>query len=158
MPTPPISTQIERTSEGELSDGELSAWRGLLRAHRELVAHLDEELQRSHDLPLSSYEVLLCLARSEHGRLRMGDLAERLLLSRSGLTRLVDRLERRGLVYRERCEEDRPRTLRAHHRPGRELFERRGPTTSTASAGTSSPGSATATSRTSPPSGSGSGN
>ena len=122
MPTPPVSTQIERTSEGELSDGELSVWRGFLRAHRELVAHLDEELQRSHDLPLSSYEVLLCLARSEHGRLRMGELAERLLLSRSGLTRLVDRLERRGLVYRERCEED-ARGLFAHITdPGRELF------------------------------------
>ena len=106
-----------------MDDQELGAWRGFLRAHREVVAHLDEELQRTHDLPLSSYEVLLYLADSEDGRLRMGDLADRLLLSRSGLTRLVDRLERRGLVSRERCEED-ARGLFAHITPeGRELFE-----------------------------------
>ena len=106
-----------------LDDRELDAWRGFLRAHREVVAHLDEELQRTHDLPLSSYEVLLYLADSEEGRLRMGELADRLLLSRSGLTRLVDRLERRGLVKRERCKED-ARGLFAHITPeGREVFE-----------------------------------
>jgi DNA-binding MarR family transcriptional regulator len=122
MPTPPTAARTETADVG-LDERELAAWKGFLRAHSEVVAHLDEELQRSHDLPLSSYEVLLYLAGSDDGRLRMGDLAERLLLSRSGLTRLVDRLERRGLVYRERCKED-ARGLFAHITDdGRELFE-----------------------------------
>ncbi|HEX6116660.1 MAG TPA: MarR family transcriptional regulator, partial [Solirubrobacterales bacterium] len=95
MPTPPTIPRTDSPAADtvELDDRELAAWRGFLRAHREVVAHLDEELQRAHDLPLSSYEVLLYLAEAEDGRLRMGELAERLLLSRSGLTRLVDRLE-----------------------------------------------------------------
>jgi DNA-binding MarR family transcriptional regulator len=124
MPTPPAPPRTEhRTQEGDLDERELSAWRGFLRAHREVVAHLDDELQRAHDLPLSSYEVLLYLADANGGRLRMGELADRLLLSRSGLTRLVDRLERRGLVARERCKED-ARGLFARITPaGRELFE-----------------------------------
>jgi len=125
VPTPPAPPRTERAVRGEadLEDRELAAWRGFLRAHREVVAHLDEELQRAHDLPLSSYEVLLYLADAGNGRLRMGELADRLLLSRSGLTRLVDRLERRDLVVRERCQED-ARGLFARITPaGRELFE-----------------------------------
>lgn len=78
----------------------------MLRAHRELVARLDAELIRDHNLPLSSYEVLITLADAPEQRLRMGELADQLLLSRSGLTRLVDRLEKQGLVERLRCPED----------------------------------------------------
>jgi DNA-binding MarR family transcriptional regulator len=78
----------------------------MLRAHAELVRELDAELAREHDMPLSSYEVLLFLNDSEDGRMRMSELAESALLSRSGLTRLVDRLERQGLLKRERCESD----------------------------------------------------
>ena len=78
----------------------------MLAAHQELVHRLDAELERDHGLPLSSYEVLMNLADAEGERLRMGELADRLLLSRSGITRLIDRLERQGLVDRERCEED----------------------------------------------------
>lgn len=78
----------------------------MLRAHRDLVARLDAELERTNALPLTSYEVLMLLGDSAEGRLRMGELAAELLLSRSGLTRLVDRLERDGLVARERCPED----------------------------------------------------
>jgi len=78
----------------------------MLRAHAELVRELDTELAREHDMPLSSYEVLLFLNDSEDGRMRMSELADSVLLSRSGLTRLVDRLERQGLLKRERCESD----------------------------------------------------
>jgi DNA-binding MarR family transcriptional regulator len=78
----------------------------MLRAHAELVRELDAELAREHDMPLSSYEVLLFLNDSEDGRMRMSELADSVLLSRSGLTRLVDRLERQGLLRRERCESD----------------------------------------------------
>jgi len=90
----------------ELAPQELNAWRGLLRVHRDLVGRLDAELEREHGLPLSSYEVLMYLAAASGGRLRMGELADALLLSRSGLTRLVDRLQRQGLVGRERCGDD----------------------------------------------------
>ena len=89
-----------------LDEEELAAWRGMLRAHAELVRTLDAELTREHDLPLSSYEVLLYLNDSGDGRLRMSELADSVLLSRSGLTRLVDRLERQGLLKRERCASD----------------------------------------------------
>jgi DNA-binding MarR family transcriptional regulator len=78
----------------------------MLRAHAELVRELDAELAREHDMPLSSYEVLLFLNDSAEGRMRMSELADSALLSRSGLTRLVDRLERQGLLTRERCESD----------------------------------------------------
>ena len=78
----------------------------MLRAHAELTRALDAELAREHDLPLSSYEVLLFLNDSDEGRMRMSELAESVLLSRSGLTRLVDRLERQGLLRRERCASD----------------------------------------------------
>jgi DNA-binding MarR family transcriptional regulator len=89
-----------------LDQEELAAWRGMLRAHAELTRTLDAELAREHDLPLSSYEVLLYLADADGGRMRMSELADSVLLSRSGLTRLVDRLERQGLLRRERCESD----------------------------------------------------
>ena len=89
-----------------LDQEELGAWRGMLRAHAALTRSLDAELTREHDLPLSSYEVLLFLNDSEDGRMRMSELADSVLLSRSGLTRLVDRLERQGLLRRERCTSD----------------------------------------------------
>jgi len=96
--------RIERQSE--LSADEEDAWAGLLRAHARLVRELDAELTAAHHLPLTSYEVLLKLARAPGGRLRMSELAEAVLLSRSGLTRLVDRVEREGLVERRSCQDD----------------------------------------------------
>ena len=95
----------------------------MLRAHAELTRALDAQLAREHKLPLSSYEVLLFLADAPGGRMRMSELAESVLLSRSGLTRLVDRLEREGLLKRERCESD-ARGLFAEITPaGRRLFD-----------------------------------
>lgn len=94
-------------SSAALSERELNAWRGLLATHSRVIARLDEELEREHGLPLTSYEVLIYLADAEDCSLRMSDLADRLFLSRSGLTRLVDRLVKAGLVERVRCESDR---------------------------------------------------
>ncbi len=90
----------------ELTPEELAAWRGLLRVHAALMKGLDAELEREHGLPLTSYEVLLYLRAAPDGRLRMADLADRVLLSRSGMTRLVDRLEREGLLQRAQCSRD----------------------------------------------------
>ena len=72
----------------------------MLRVHARLIAELDAELVARHDLPLVSYEVLLALHDAPEGRMRMAELAESVLLSRSGTTRLCDRLEREGLVGR----------------------------------------------------------
>jgi DNA-binding MarR family transcriptional regulator len=90
----------------ELAPAELAAWRGLLRAHAALVKALDAELVAQHDLPLSSYEVLISLQAAPDRRLRMAELADALLLSRSGMTRLVDWLERGGLIERVSCDAD----------------------------------------------------
>jgi DNA-binding MarR family transcriptional regulator len=94
-------------SEIDLDAREVAAWRGFLRSHAAVVRELDRELELAHGLPLNEYEVLWLLSRAPDGRLRMSDLAERVLLSQSGLTRLADRLERAGLVVRVRCSEDR---------------------------------------------------
>jgi len=96
----------QRATRGLLDERELAAWRGMLETHSRMVAMLDSELERDHDLPLSSYEVLMNLADAEGQRLRMGELADRLLLSRSGITRLADRLVDQGLIERERCTDD----------------------------------------------------
>jgi DNA-binding MarR family transcriptional regulator len=89
-----------------LDETELRAWRGLLRAHALLVKRLDAELEAEHGLPLTSYEVLVHLADTEGSKMRMCDIAESVLLSRSGLTRLIDRLERDGYVERVSCADD----------------------------------------------------
>ena len=94
------------TGEAELDEVELAAWRGLLRVHAALVKELDAELEARHGLPLTSYEVLRSLRKSPHGKLRMAELAEHALLSRSGMTRLIDRLEREGMVGRLTCDKD----------------------------------------------------
>jgi DNA-binding MarR family transcriptional regulator len=107
-----------------LDRDELDAWRGMLRAHAELTRELDAELTATHGLPLSSYEVLLFVGDAPEGRMRMSELADSVLLSRSGLTRLVDRLERAGLIERVQCNED-ARGYFAQITPaGRELFDR----------------------------------
>jgi DNA-binding MarR family transcriptional regulator len=106
-----------------LTPEELGAWRGLLRVHAGMTKALDAELVREHGLPLSSYEVLLFLADAPEGRLRMSELADGVLLSRSGLTRLVDRMEREGLLRRERCEDDARGYNAAITPKGRELFQ-----------------------------------
>lgn len=100
------TAQEGRASGARLDPNALAAWRGFLRVHSALTKELDAELMAEHGLSLSSYEVLLHLADSPEGHVRMSDLADSVLLSRSGLTRLVDRLEHDGLVRRESCPSD----------------------------------------------------
>jgi DNA-binding MarR family transcriptional regulator len=92
--------------DGRLSDAELRAWQAFLHAHHQVVRRLDAELRAEHDLPLNGYDVLLRLARAPRRSLRMTDLAERVMMSPSGLTRVVDRLVEAGLVRRERASGD----------------------------------------------------
>ena len=90
----------------DLAPAELAAWRGMLRAQASLLHEMDAELVATHGLALRSYEVLLHLDDAPRRRLRMSDLSRSVLLSASGVSRLVDRLERDGLVRRERCSAD----------------------------------------------------
>ena len=101
-----MATTAHTTSGAELSPRELRAWRGMLRVHATLTKSLDAELEARHGLPLTSYEVLLFLHHATEEKMRMCDLASSVLLSRSGLTRLVDRMERDGLLVRESCAAD----------------------------------------------------
>lgn len=89
-----------------LGAAELAAWRGLLRVHAALMKALDAELEEAHGLALSSYGVLAQLSEAPEARMRMRDLADSVLLSRSGLSRLADRLEADGLIERASCPSD----------------------------------------------------
>jgi DNA-binding MarR family transcriptional regulator len=88
-------------------DPRLAAWSAFLRAHARVVRELEHELQAEQRLALTDYDVLVQLANAPDRRLRMSDLADRLLLSRSGATRLVDRLVAQGLLERVMCDIDR---------------------------------------------------
>jgi DNA-binding MarR family transcriptional regulator len=92
-------------SQLHLAPAELRAWRSFLEAHSRVVAHLEAELVSS-GMSLADYDVLYHLASATGRRLRMHELADRVLLSRSGLTRLVDRLSAAGLVARMSCAQD----------------------------------------------------
>ncbi len=95
-----------RSRSGPTRD-QLASWRAFLRAHASVTRLLEAELLAEHDLPLASYDVLVQLAEAPDRRLRMTELADAVLLSRSGVTRLVDRLETAGLVERLTCDTDR---------------------------------------------------
>jgi DNA-binding MarR family transcriptional regulator len=88
-------------------DPRLETWRSFLVAHAQIRRQLERELQAEQSLGLGEYEVLLILARATKRQLRMSELADHLVLSRSGVTRLVDRLEADSLVKRTSCDTDR---------------------------------------------------
>jgi DNA-binding MarR family transcriptional regulator len=89
-----------------LDDAEMAAWHAMIRAHSRVVRRLEAELDAEHGLSLPAYEVLAHLSTSPERRLRMSDLAKHAILTPSGLTRLVDKLAREGLVERQRCGAD----------------------------------------------------
>ena len=85
----------------------LDAWARLLRGHASLTRAVSARLVAEHGLTINDYDALLHLARAEEGRMRRVDLAERLVLTASGVTRLLDGLEQAGLVERAACASDR---------------------------------------------------
>ena len=89
-----------------LDQREMAAWHALIRSHARVVRRLESELESEQGLTLQAYEVLAHLSESPQRRLRMSDLAALVVLSPSGLTRLVDKLAAEGLVERARCEAD----------------------------------------------------
>jgi DNA-binding MarR family transcriptional regulator len=83
------------------------AWGALTRTHAAITQRLQDALAQAEFPPLPWYEMLATLADSPDGRMRMGDLAEALVITRGGLTKLVDRLVKAGLLERTFCETDR---------------------------------------------------
>ena len=96
-----MSTQVSSRNTPEIQ-----VWVGLLRAHATSVRRFNSELVAEHGLTLNDYEVLLHLSSAEGGQLRRVDLAKRVLLTPSGITRLLEGLERSGYVERAFCESD----------------------------------------------------
>jgi DNA-binding MarR family transcriptional regulator len=87
-------------------DPRLEPWRAFLEAHARVTRRLDDELRAEHDLSLAEYDTLLAIAWSPDRRIRMRTLADSILLSKSGVTRLIDRLVADGLVERSACVSD----------------------------------------------------
>lgn len=106
-----------------LDDEEMQAWRGLVDVYAGVIADIEADLVAQHGLSNGEYAVLVSLSEAEGEHLRMCDLAERLHLSPSGLTRRLDGLVRRGMVAREPSEEDRRVILARLTAAGRSMLE-----------------------------------
>jgi DNA-binding MarR family transcriptional regulator len=104
--SPPAADACDTALGAGFDELEMASWGGFLRTHAKLVRELDDELTRAHGLPLSSYDVLIQLANTPEQQMRLSQLADAVLLSRSGLSRLVARLVDQGLVARIECADD----------------------------------------------------
>jgi DNA-binding MarR family transcriptional regulator len=93
-------------SSASLTRNRLEAWVSFLRAHAAITRQLNADLLNAHGLTLSDYEVLLHLSRAEGMMMRRVDLAESVILTASGITRLLDGLERAGFVEKASCASD----------------------------------------------------
>ena len=98
-----------------------------MKTHSTVVRYLERRMEEQHSLPLPWWDVLIQLADGPEGRLRMGELAESVLLTRSGITRLVDRMIAEGLVDREPCPGDRRGYYAVITQKGLDTIERVGP-------------------------------
>lgn len=103
------------------------AWGALLQTHAALVPALDRALRTEVGLPLAWYDVLLELAAEREGRLRMSELGERAVLSRTRISRVVDELVRAGLVTREKNPDDGRSSFATITPEGRRRFDRAAP-------------------------------
>jgi DNA-binding MarR family transcriptional regulator len=111
----------------DLKPDELRAWRAFLDAQASLLRRLESELLADEGMTLAEYDVLFQLAAAGARQVRMTELSERVRLSRSGLTRLVDRLVQAGLVERGHCESDRRGTFAVLTGAGRDRLRRARP-------------------------------
>jgi DNA-binding MarR family transcriptional regulator len=99
-----VSQPLERPLEAR--DPRLAPWRAFLLAHARVFRRLDEEMRLEHDLTVGEYDALLTIAQAPERRIRMRQLADQVILSKSGVTRLIDRLVDDGLVERSACLSD----------------------------------------------------
>jgi DNA-binding MarR family transcriptional regulator len=110
--------------EQSLDDPALRAWRAMLRAQRRVSRALDADLSRKGGLPLRAYEVLARLSRASGCAMRMSDLATSVLLSASGITRLVDQLVDRGLIERRADPSDARASIAALTKEGKSVLRK----------------------------------
>jgi DNA-binding MarR family transcriptional regulator len=115
------------TKSGEHNQLAHEAWALLLNVHARLTRVMDDAVTRADLLPLEWYDVLFALYHADGRRLRLSELADRIVFSRSGLTRLIDRIEQRGYLRRERSSEDRRGTFAVLTDAGREAMKRSWP-------------------------------
>jgi DNA-binding MarR family transcriptional regulator len=113
--------------KNSLEPEQLATWRTFITTHAVIINLIEQDLAGAQQLPLSSYDVLLSLVIAPNRRLRMHELAQAVVLSRSGLTRLVDRLEREGLLTRDRSGPDRRATYAVLTLKGLRAFRRAWP-------------------------------
>jgi DNA-binding MarR family transcriptional regulator len=97
---------METVTSARLEGSELEAWRSYLQSHASIVRALDADLVAEHGMTTRDYEVLLYLAQAPDRKLPMSELAESTMLTRSGITRLVDGLVAGGLLERVACPSD----------------------------------------------------
>lgn len=116
-----------KTAAAALDDEQMAAWRAFLRAHSAMLRRIGRDLDEAGLPPLSWYDVLAALRDAPEARLRQVELAERVLLSKSGLSRLVDRIAARGLVERAACPSDRRAFFVGLTDAGGEMLERMWP-------------------------------
>jgi DNA-binding MarR family transcriptional regulator len=107
-----------------LADHELDAWQAFLHTYHHVMTVLEVELSTEHKLTLAQYDVLLRLARAKEPSLRMTQIAERVLVSPSGVTRVIDGLASRGFVERERSTDDARVVLARLTEDGRKAIKR----------------------------------
>lgn len=105
-----------------MEDAGVPTWAALLRAHAVVLQRLEQEMRIERHLPLSWYDVLLSLSRARRPGLRMQDLAEAVVLSRTRVSRVVDEMEGAGLVRREPNPSDGRSTMVSITRTGRTAF------------------------------------
>lgn len=89
-----------------VTDHELSTWRYFIKAHAMIIERIEQDLASQKRVPLTTYDVLIALFEAPERKLRLGDLNKKVVLSKSGLTRLVDRMVREGFIRREKSKED----------------------------------------------------
>jgi DNA-binding MarR family transcriptional regulator len=113
-------------AQPRLDDDRMGAWQAFLTAHAAVTDVLDRELEQGRQLPLTWYDVLIQL-QERGGRARMQELARSILFSKSGLTRLIDRMEKAGVVRREACSDDARGTYAVITAAGRRTLARARP-------------------------------
>jgi DNA-binding MarR family transcriptional regulator len=123
----PVNPEKTPTPRTQLDDHQLATWRAFLRAHSTMLRRISRDLEAAALPPLAWYDVLATLSDAPEQRLRQVEIAEQVLLSNSGLSRLIDRIEDQGLVERVSCPSDRRAFFVCLTDAGREMLERMWP-------------------------------
>jgi DNA-binding MarR family transcriptional regulator len=128
VPSPARAGDSTADAPAPATDPGLAAWRTFLQAHATVMRRLEADLEADGQLSLADLDVLLQLAGADGHRLRMSELADNVLLSRSGMTRRIDRLEASGLVRRHECAADRRGAFAGITEAGLDRLQRARPT------------------------------